>query len=1584
MRPTTDLGRRRRRASRGRGPGRLLAALAQPTARRLACALAAALLTAGSVAGLALAAGTRAAAPVNEGDPFENGDLVWSGQVQTYRMSGVVLQVEGLTDLGSAPAPFDYPDCLTQANILFVAGEGGGNWPGWGSSDYAYTGLEVLKNTRGLQFSALPAKGHCAQSNNATSYFGARKGYLNLIPELSSWSSDGTVYHGVFMMAIDNGHEYDVWDQATLGAGYVYADWEVSGSLEVRKRSADPSLTKGDGSFSLADARFGIYRDRNCTDRIASIATDEDGNALKEGLAPGTYWVRETKASKGYEKTEEAVKAVVEAGKTTRVGTDGDYWRELLRGGYVRVVKRAADEGLAALAPARYSKAGAEYTLYADAACTQPAGGKIVTDAAGNGLSALLDAGIYYAKETKASPGYGLDTAIYGPLKAAAGATAEFTSREPLLPGYLDLLKKSSDPAITDGNRCYSLAGARYGVFGDSGCTGTPVAALATDAAGYAKSGALAAGRYWVRETQPAPGYRLDARIYGPYAVGGGTTERVNGSYVTDEPGYDAPEAVVRKLDAETGQPKPLGGASLEGCEFTLRYFDGLYGSAEEALASGEPLRTWVMRTDGDGRVLLDEAHRAGGDNLYLRADGRAVLPIGTLVIEETAAPEGYLRNETVSAVQISPDAALTTESRYDAPAFPDFAKRGDLALDKYRHGDLARLAGIPFRITALDTGESHIIVTDGNGQAKTSADWSPHSYRTNANDGAVAGDGTVDESALDPQAGIWFGRDGSERPTEPLDDRGALPYGTYRVEELPVEKNRSMEMIAFEFEVYRDAYEFHAELPNHPSSPPYMTTSALDGDTYTKTAAADAATTIIDRVDYHGLGTGGSGRYLLKATLMDAQTGTPVTDDAGCPVATEQRFEASGPDGYVQVPITFDSRTCGDAVVVFEELFDGEGNLLCAHRDIADTAQTVRVARPSLSTAARDGADGDKLIAAEPSGLIIDAVTCRGLKPGADYTVIGSVNKVTADGSEPLMDAEGKPVAASQGFTAEGGQAAVDVAFAVDAAGLEGSNLVLFEELWMGDRQLTVHADPLNGDQTVTVEAPAIATAASDAADGDKEVSALPDAAIADTVELSGLAAGGSYTVKGSLHLVDGEDAEPLLDKRGSPIGAECSFIADGPGKTVKLVFPFEARPLAGRSIVVYELLYKDGELLAAHADPADGAQTVAVAAPALETAAADGADGDKAVAAGPGARVVDTVSYGGLAVGAEYRLEGTLNLVGADGETTPLADADGNPVAAGTTFTADEPRGTAEVVFEFDASRLAGCRLVAFESLLCADAEVLRHDDPGDEAQTVQVEPLLLASHAQDAATGGRSLAATEAAKVADTVAYSGAEPGAPLTLHGIIVDPITTAPLLAGIRDDGAPADGPEAAAAQRELAEFWGAYGRIVGIFGEEGRGSAPAGTGIELLDEAWGGNAALPFPYDAEAMQELLADNPGIAEHLVTAEATVVPESSSGTAVLEYAFDARSLQGRAAVSLVWAVNATGDVVSVHADPGDAAQTVLIEASEPAGSLPKTGDAGRPWAGPLAALAAVALLTGILAFRGLRREEHRTGRGGRSRG
>ena len=112
--------------------------------------------------------------------------------------------------------------------------------------------------------------------------------------------------------------------------------------------------------------------------------------------------------------------------------------------------------------------------------------------------------------------------------------------------------------------------------------------------------------------------------------------------------------------------------------------------------------------------------------------------------------------------------------------------KRGDLEGVKIGAGTHKRLANVPFKITSKTTGESHIVVTDKNGQFSTASDWASHKKNTNA--------GTSSED------GIWFGI------SEPDDSKGALLYDTYEMEELACESNKGMKLIpAFEVVVSRN-----------------------------------------------------------------------------------------------------------------------------------------------------------------------------------------------------------------------------------------------------------------------------------------------------------------------------------------------------------------------------------------------------------------------------------------------------------------------------------------------------------------------------------------------------------------------------------------------------------------------------------------------------------------------------------------------------------------------------------------------------------------------------------------------------------
>ena len=97
----------------------------------------------------------------------------------------------------------------------------------------------------------------------------------------------------------------------------------------------------------------------------------------------------------------------------------------------------------------------------------------------------------------------------------------------------------------------------------------------------------------------------------------------------------------------ETGKATAQGDAALAGAEFTWHYYDGLY--TKDNLPE-KATRTWVTKTvaekDSNGTVhyvtKLADAYKVCGDVFYTQNE-KNVLPLGTLTVEETKAPDGYL-----------------------------------------------------------------------------------------------------------------------------------------------------------------------------------------------------------------------------------------------------------------------------------------------------------------------------------------------------------------------------------------------------------------------------------------------------------------------------------------------------------------------------------------------------------------------------------------------------------------------------------------------------------------------------------------------------------------------------------------------------------------------------------------------------------------------------------------------------------------------------------------------------------------------------------------------------------------------------
>lgn len=222
--------------------------------------------------------------------------------------------------------------------------------------------------------------------------------------------------------------------------------------------------------------------------------------------------------------------------------------------------------------------------------------------------------------------------------------------------GYIDLKKTSANPDMTNNSSLYSLKGAKYGIYEGNKL----VQELTTDVNGYAKSSLLLEGKYTVKEISASKGYDVDQTSHGVTVTRGQTTT----TNVTEKPKNDPIGLEIVKNDAEN-KGMPQGDATLEGAEFTVKYYDGYY--TKDNLPS-KATRTWVLKTKklSNGKYvagLLKQYLVEGSDELY-EQDGTYVLPLGTISIEETKAPKGYFLKG--AKLNVTDTASGTTSSVID------------------------------------------------------------------------------------------------------------------------------------------------------------------------------------------------------------------------------------------------------------------------------------------------------------------------------------------------------------------------------------------------------------------------------------------------------------------------------------------------------------------------------------------------------------------------------------------------------------------------------------------------------------------------------------------------------------------------------------------------------------------------------------------------------------------------------------------------------------------------------------------------------------------------------------------------------
>ena len=700
----------------------------------------------------------------------------------------------------------------------------------------------------------------------------------------------------------------------------------------------------------------------------------------------------------------------------------------------------------------------------------------------------------------------------------------------------LSLRKSSSNTDITNGNSCYSLANAKYGVYSNAACT-SQVSTFTTNANGTSNSINLELGTYYVKEISAPEGYYIDNTVK-TVSLSSGENKVVS---FTDKPMDDPAAIVIQKKDKYTGNTIK-GKKTLAGAQFTIKYYDGFY---DRNSLPARATRTWVIetkeRTKSNGSKVyqagLSDTYKVGGDNFY-KVDGAITIPRGTITIQETKAPDGYRNdlnmtdtkgNSTVNGVylaQVTKPGDLSTLMGGQTFEGSDSPVRADIKLTKINGTNNNTMANIPFKITNLETKESHTIYTGSNGVYDSSL--IKKSLNTN-----------TDKAG----AGVWFG------DTSILnDDEGSFEYGSYSIEELECKENNGKILYKGTFKIDNNTgatLDLGKIINNSIEVKTYAAdnTSGNNNTAFIQQGGIFNYTTgqltygkaITDEVNVKGISSG----YAV-ANLVDIETGEYIKNKDGSLVQSEAKIEPYNDGTYTgqaHQNLVYDNpeSMLGKNIVVFEKIYalnaDGTPNynkLLVEHTDMNDDLQTVKFQKISTELTVSD-TGLHEVNTTSKDVTLQDQITYENFSK--DLVDLGYYIKATAklvdENGNAITDANGKEITSgfsAKKFTSDMLKNGDTIHYTLPASVVKkyaGKKLISQVEIYFAFDTDTTNGDPwnlwtyekdtTNEKQTVTI--PAITNTYVSA-----DNVSYTDTGISDQVNLTGLTRGNTYTLVGKI----------------------------------------------------------------------------------------------------------------------------------------------------------------------------------------------------------------------------------------------------------------------------------------------------------------------------------------------------------------------------------------------------------------------------------------------------------------------------------
>ncbi|MBR2705687.1 MAG: VaFE repeat-containing surface-anchored protein [Mogibacterium sp.] len=928
-------------------------------------------------------------------------------------------------------------------------------------------------------------------------------------------------------------------------------------------------------------------------------------------------------------------------------------------------------------------------------------------------------------------------------------------------PGHLNMKKVSNLAAITDGNSCYSIAGAKYTVYDKNGAA---AGTLTLDANGNSNTIDLAEGTYTVKESVAPPGYALDGSTYTVKVASDETTTFT----AKDEPISDPINLLLTKNPAGYLHDHGEGDASLAGAVYEFKFYAGQYSTVAQAEGSNKLKATWYLVTDANGKISGQKPVKASGytsSAFYKDKEGKICYPLGTYVIREEKAPDGYLVNNAKLINHVTEDGTDKVQVRTynETIKGEDTIVRGGVKISKidndldeaYSQGD-AILQGAEFTIynqsketvmvggKEIAKGEAALVITtNADGIASTAARALPY------------GSYLIKETK--PSKGYLLNKEWSK--TFQIRQDGMIVDLTKDKVREAVARG-GVQIIKRDKELEKSEALGGAHLDGI-----VMTIKNVSGHDVVVRKDLDNKT---DKVDWKKLG---SKEALLKdGTIRRVPTGKDVgkitvhwneekkaytaetlADDL--PYGTYTIRESKTNESYQRTDKTEHRFTIREDGVIVS--YDDDSNEQVLTFDDYVYRSDVQGTKIADSTSERFSYVPFKIISVTNGETHVVVTDSNGFFSTKDRRAAGDLDEDedadTARKQNPFDDLlKAKDIKTADlkarkddilhGVWFGTGEHGSKAAMNSDFGALPFDSYILEEMPCEHNEGYTLQRFYFTVDQksqtgfidleTITDDVPEIGTTASVA--GQKE-NVLPSKKITlnDRIRYKGLTRGEKYVAKGVL--MDKATGKPVLDPNGREITAEKEFTALLGTGWVNVTFTFDATSLFGKTTVVFEKVYDArGHIAAKHEDIDDEDQTVTWKKPSIGTTLT-GDKGVKTVAASEKTTLTDTIAYEGLDPTQWYIFEGTLMVKDT---ADPLVEHGHEVTVYSDPFQPKEAKGETKVTFTIDTTNLKGKELVAFETAYrlvgykkgddvtkTPFEKVAEHKDLNDKGQTVNI---------------------------------------------------------------------------------------------------------------------------------------------------------------------------------------------------------------------------------------------------------------------